>query len=197
VKVLAATTNKGKIREISDILARAGVNIVSIAELGIVLDVIEDGETFEENAIKKAAAFRAASGMHALADDSGLCVDALGGAPGVFSARYAGPQAQDQDNISLLLERLKGIQDRRARFVCVAALALTDGRVITARGEFEGQIIDTPRGAGGFGYDPIFLDPLTGKTFAELSSDEKNRMSHRHRALEALRDKFIRSASAV
>lgn len=197
MKVLAATTNQGKIREISDILERAGISIVSLAELGLALDVLEDGETFEENAIKKAAAFRDASGMSALADDSGLCVDALGGAPGVFSARYAGPGAQDQDNISLLLERLKGIQNRGARFVCVAALALADGRLITARGEFEGLIIDTPRGAGGFGYDPIFLDPLTGKTFAELSSDEKNRMSHRHRALEALKEKLIQSASAV
>lgn len=197
MKVLAATTNKGKIQEIADILARAGVTIVSIAELGITLEVIEDGETFEENAIKKATAFREASGMSALADDSGLCVDALGGAPGVFSARYAGPRAQDQDNIRLLLERLKGIQNRRARFVCVAALALTDGRVITGRGEFEGVIIDTPRGSGGFGYDPIFLDPVTGKTFAELSRDEKNRMSHRHRALEALKEHLIQSASAV
>ena len=192
MKVLAATTNKGKIQEISDILARADVSIVSIAELGIVLDVIEDGETFEANALKKAVAYREASGMHALADDSGLCVDALSGAPGVYSARYAGEQAQDQDNIALLLKRLTGVEDRSARFVCVAALALTDGRVITARGEFPGVIIDTPRGTGGFGYDPIFLDPVTGKTFAELSRDEKNRMSHRHRALEALRDKWIK-----
>jgi len=191
VKVLAATTNKGKIQEISDILARAGVSIVSVAELGLTLDVIEDGETFEENAIKKALAFREASGMHALADDSGLCVDALSGAPGVYSARYAGPAANDQDNIKLLLEKLAGIPERKARFVCVAALALTDGRVITGRGEFPGVIIDTPRGLGGFGYDPIFLDPVTGKTFAELSRDEKNRMSHRHRALEALREEFI------
>lgn len=192
MKVLAATTNKGKIQEISDILARAGVSIVSLTELGLKLDVIEDGETFEANAIKKALAFREASGMHALADDSGLCVDALGGAPGVYSARYAGEQAHDQDNIALLLKRLSGIQDRSARFVCVAALALKDGRVITARGEFPGVIIDTPRGTGGFGYDPIFLDPVTGKTFAELSRDEKNRMSHRHRALEALREEWLK-----
>jgi len=192
LKVLAATTNKGKIQEISDILARAGVSIVSLTELGLKLDVIEDGETFEANAIKKALAFREASGMHALADDSGLCVDALGGAPGVYSARYAGEQAHDQDNIALLLKRLSGIQDRSARFVCVAALALKDGRVITARGEFPGVIIDTPRGTGGFGYDPIFLDPVTGKTFAELSRDEKNRMSHRHRALEALREEWLK-----
>ena len=197
MKVLAATTNKGKIQEISDILARAGVSIVSLAELGLTLDVIEDGETFEENAIKKATAFRDAAGIPALADDSGLCVDALGGAPGVYSARYAGPSANDQDNIKLLLERLAGIPERKAHFVCVAALALTDGRVITGRGEFEGVIIDTPRGSGGFGYDPVFLDPVTGKTFAELSRDEKNRMSHRHRALEALKENLIRSASAV
>jgi len=190
VKVLAATTNRGKIQEISDILARVGVSIVSMAELGIVLDVIEDGETFEENAVKKAVAFREASGMHALADDSGLCVDALSGAPGVYSARYAGPQAQDQDNIALLLKHLTGVEDRSARFVCVAALALRDGRVITARGEFPGLIIDTPRGLGGFGYDPIFLDPVTGKTFAELTLEEKNRMSHRRRALEELQEKL-------
>ncbi len=192
MKVLAATTNQGKIREISAILARAGISIVSPDELGLTLDVIEDGKTFEENAIKKAAAFRDASGMSALADDSGLCVNALGGAPGVYSARYAGDQARDQDNIDLLLRRMAGIQDRGARFVCVAVLALTDGRIITARGEFEGLLLDTPRGTGGFGYDPIFLDPLTGKTFAELSSEEKNRMSHRHRALEALREAWLK-----
>ncbi|HQP30953.1 MAG TPA: non-canonical purine NTP pyrophosphatase, partial [Deltaproteobacteria bacterium] len=112
MKVLAATTNQGKIREISAILARAGISIVSPDELGLTLDVIEDGKTFEENAIKKAAAFRDASGMSALADDSGLCVNALGGAPGVYSARYAGDQARDQDNIDLLLRRMAGIQDR-------------------------------------------------------------------------------------
>jgi len=192
VKVLAATTNQGKIREISDILAHAGVSFVSLAELGLRIDVLEDGATFEENAVKKAIAFRDAAGMPALADDSGLCVEALAGAPGVYSARYAGPSASDQDNIKLLLERLAGIPNRQAHFVCVAALALTDGRVVIGRGEFPGMIIDTPRGSGGFGYDPIFLDTVTGKTFAELSLSEKNAQSHRRRALEALREAWLK-----
>lgn len=190
MKILVATTNKGKILEITEILAQSDVSVMSLADLGITLAVDEDGDTFEENAIKKARAFRDASGMHALADDSGLCVDALSGAPGVLSARFAGPAANDQDNITMLLKKLSGIPERQARFVCVAALALTDGQVITARGEFPGMIIDTPRGSGGFGYDPVFLDPVTGKTFAELSLEEKNRVSHRKLALIALRAKL-------
>lgn len=190
MKVLVATTNAGKAREIADILAGAGVSIVTPAELGIALDVPEDGSTFEDNAVKKAAAFRDASGMPALADDSGLCVDALSGAPGVISARYAGPQARDADNLELLLKNMRGIKERNARFVCVAALALTNGEVITARGEYHGLILERPQGTGGFGYDPVFLDPVTGRTFAELTLEEKNRVSHRKKALIALRDKL-------
>jgi XTP/dITP diphosphohydrolase len=190
VKILVATTNKGKIQEITDILGGSDVEVLSIAELGLNLTVIEDGDTFEANAVKKAAAFREASGLNALADDSGLCVDALSGAPGVLSARYAGVAANDQDNIKLLLEKLAGIPDRQAHFVCVAALALTNGDIITARGEFPGLIIDTPRGTGGFGYDPIFLDPVTGKTFAELSLAEKNLVSHRRRALQGIKERL-------
>lgn len=190
MKILVATSNAGKAREIADILAGTGVAIVTPAGLGIALDVPEDGTTFEENAVKKAAAFRDASGLPALADDSGLCVDALAGAPGVISARYAGPQARDEDNLELLLTNMRGLKERNARFVCVAALAFPDGEVITARGEYHGLILEKPQGTGGFGYDPVFLDPITGRTFAELTLEEKNRVSHRKKALIALRDKL-------
>lgn len=190
MKILVATTNPGKVQEISDILAGAGVAIVTPPELGITITVSEDGDTFEDNAVKKAAAFREASGLPALADDSGLCVDALFGAPGVLSARFAGLIARDEDNIALLLKTMRGMKDRNARFVCVAALALANGEIITARGEYHGLILEKPQGSGGFGYDPVFLDPVTGMTFAELSLEEKNRISHRKKALVVLRDKL-------
>lgn len=190
MKILVATTNPGKVQEITDILAAAGVDVVTPKELGITITVSEDGNTFEENAVRKAEAFRDVSGLPALADDSGLCVDALFGAPGVLSARFAGLIARDEDNIALLLKTMRGMKDRNARFVCVAALALVNGEVITARGEYHGMILEKPQGTGGFGYDPVFLDPVTGKTFAELSLEEKNRISHRKKALVALRDKL-------
>lgn len=190
MRILVATTNPGKIQEISDILTGAGVAIVTPAELGLTLTVSEDGDTFEDNAMQKAAAFREASGMHVLADDSGLCVDALSGAPGVLSARFAGPTAHDKDNIALLLKAMQGMKNRNAHFVCVAALAMAGGDIVTARGEYHGLILEKPQGSGGFGYDPVFLDPVTGKTFAELTLDEKNRVSHRKKALVALRDKL-------
>ncbi len=190
MKILVASTNRGKIREIADILSSADVTIFTPDQIVITVDVQEDGATFEENALKKAAAYRDVAEMSALADDSGLCVDALDGAPGVMSARFAGPNASDADNIERLLKAMHKMQNRKARFVCVVALALTSGELITAQGDYPGLITEAPMGSGGFGYDPVFYDPTTGKTFAELCQEEKNRVSHRKRALIALREKL-------
>ena len=190
MKILVASTNRGKIREIADILSSADVTIFTPDQIVITVDVQEDGATFEENALKKAAAYRDVAEMSALADDSGLCVDALDGAPGVMSARFAGPNASDTDNIERLLKVMHKMQNRKARFVCVVALAMTSGELITAQGDYPGLITETPMGSGGFGYDPVFYDPKTGKTFAELCQEEKNRVSHRKRALIALREKL-------
>jgi len=190
LKILVASTNRGKIREIADILSSADVTIFTPDQIVITVDVQENGATFEENALKKAAAYRDVAEMSALADDSGLCVDALDGAPGVMSARFAGPNASDADNIERLLKAMHKMQNRKARFVCVVALALTSGELITAQGDYPGLITEAPMGSGGFGYDPVFYDPTTGKTFAELCQEEKNRVSHRKRALIALREKL-------
>ena len=190
MKILVASTNRGKIREIADILSSADVTIFTPDQIVITVDVQENGATFEENALKKAAAYRDVAEMSALADDSGLCVDALDGAPGVMSARFAGPNASDADNIERLLKAMHKMQNRKARFVCVVALALTSGELITAQGDYPGLITEAPMGSGGFGYDPVFYDPTTGKTFAELCQEEKNRVSHRKRALIALREKL-------
>ena len=190
MKILVASTNRGKIREIADILSSADVTIFTPDQIVITVDVQEDGATFEENALKKAVAYRDVAEMSALADDSGLCVDALDGAPGVMSARFAGPNASDADNIERLLKAMHKMQNRKARFVCVVALALTSGELITAQGDYPGLITEAPMGSGGFGYDPVFYDPTTGKTFAELCQEEKNRVSHRKRALIALREKL-------
>jgi XTP/dITP diphosphohydrolase len=187
MRILAATGNKGKLREIREILENENLIIISPEETGIKTDVLEDGHTFEENAIKKALVIRNASGMNVLADDSGLCVDALGGMPGVISARFSGVDASDEKNIIKLLSLMEGKEDRRAKFVCVLALALTDGRIITASGECPGIITACPIGTGGFGYDPVFLDPESRLTFAELPQEEKNRISHRRKALEELK----------
>lgn len=186
MKVLAATNNKGKLAEIRRILRVYPVEILSPTEIGLDLDVAEDGATFEENAIAKALAFCHASGLPSLADDSGLCVDALAGRPGVRSARFAGDGASDRDNYELLLKLLEGVKDRTAHFMCVVALALDGDTVITASGRCDGVILHAPRGDGGFGYDPVFLEPGLGKTFAELDEDEKNALSHRGKALAAL-----------
>ena len=187
MRILAATGNKGKLREIREILEDENLIIISPEEAGIKTDVLEDGHTFEENAMKKALALKDASGMNVLADDSGLCVDALGGMPGVISARFSGVDATDEKNISKLLNLMEGKKDRKAKFVCALALALTDGRIITACGECPGIIAACPIGTGGFGYDPVFLDPGSRLTFAELSQEEKNRISHRRKALEELK----------
>ena len=190
-RILVATLNKGKIREIKDILKDTGIKILTPDDINNPVMVEEDGKTFLENAVKKATAWMKATGIDSLADDSGLEVISLGGRPGVRSARFAGDNATDSDNVRLLLKSMEGIRDRGARFVCEVALALRDGRIITARGEYEGIILKSPVGENGFGYDPVFFDPSTGKTFAQLSGKEKNALSHRRRALTSLREKLV------
>mgnify|MGYP001373082993 CR=1 FL=1 len=185
-EIVLATGNKGKIREFSGLLEGVFGRIISLNDLESPPEVVEDGATFRENALKKARAIAAYSGKPALADDSGLAVDALGGSPGVYSARYAGEGATDRDNIAKLLTELGGIENRSASFVCVLALVAPGGEEITAEGKCEGVIITEPRGEGGFGYDPVFYLPEYGKTMAEIPPELKNRISHRARAAEAL-----------
>jgi len=189
-KLLIATNNPGKVREYEELLGDLpGVEITFPAQEGLALEVVESGQTFEENARLKAGAFCAASGLPTLADDSGLEVDALDGAPGVRSARYAGPGTSDIDRYRKLLTALTGVPpDRRAaRFRCVVALALPDGQVHTAEGACEGEIGFTPRGEFGFGYDPVFIVAgQEGRTMAELEPEVKNCISHRARAVEAM-----------
>jgi len=193
MNILVATTNPGKIREISGILAVPGVSILTPAEINIMLDVEENGQSFAENALTKARAWCEASGIACLADDSGLSVDALSGRPGVRSARFAGNKATDEENYLLLLESLKGVKDRSARFVCAVALVFPKGDVVAAQGEYAGLILDEPIGDAGFGYDPVFLDPASGKSFAQLSPKEKNDRSHRKKALVELKRKLEES----
>ncbi len=188
-RLIIATNNAGKVREIRAILGGYYDSLVSLKEAGIDLRVVEDGLTFEENAVKKAREAAKAAGCDALADDSGLCVAALGGAPGVFSARYAGEDATDTQNNEKLLAALYGINDRSAKFVCAVALASGDD-TITACGQVHGVIAQQPSGSGGFGYDPLFYVPELGQTFAEIPPEIKNTLSHRARALAALRDKL-------
>ena len=179
-----ASNNKKKIVELRDILGEClpDLHLLSLRDVGFEGDIVEDGDSFEANALIKARTAMKAS------DDSGLCVDALDGAPGIFSARYAGEHANDEANNELLLKKLENVPDgeRTAHFVCVIACVLPDGREITVRGETEGSILRERAGEGGFGYDPLFLSTPYGKTFAELTSLEKNAISHRGRAIAAL-----------
>ncbi|MDB5098855.1 MAG: HAM1-like protein [Cyanobacteria bacterium RYN_339] len=188
MKIVLASTNAHKLEELAALLEGHDV------ELGPKLEVEETGVTFAENALLKAKAFLAATGKPALADDSGLAVAALGGRPGVYSARYA---PTDAERIAKLLGELDGVADRAAAFVCAMALALPDGRVIAVEGRCEGLITDGPRGQGGFGYDPIFLVPGLGRTFAELTAEEKNRISHRALATEALKSQLLKLAPGL
>lgn len=188
MKVLAATGNKGKLREIRAILAGLGIEVVGPGEAGAVLDVEEDGATFSENARKKALAYHRRTGMAVLADDSGLAVDALGGRPGIRSARYAGEKATDEDNWRKLLAELEGIPDgeRGAAFVCAVTLIFEDGSELAAEGRVEGSIAHAPKGVNGFGYDPVFLIRGTSITMAEAEDGFKNGISHRAMALRGL-----------
>ncbi len=188
MEIVAATGNAHKLREMRGILGPLGLQVLGPAEVGGIPEVVEDADTFEGNAMKKALSAAQATGRHAMADDSGLEVFSLGGEPGVYSARYAGEDADDATNLQKLLGRLAGAVDREARFVCVVALASPDGVLGTASGEIRGRIIHTPRGENGFGYDPVFVPEGHSQTFAELSEAEKNCMSHRARALQAASD---------
>ena len=190
-KLLVGTNNPGKVREYEELLIDlpASLDVTYPAREGLALEVVESGDTFEENARIKARAYAQASGLVSLADDSGLEVDALSGAPGVHSARYAGPAATDIDRYRKLLDALADIPlgQRSARFRCVVAIALPDGAVYTADGSCEGEIGFAPQGEHGFGYDPVFVvKGYSGRTMAELPPDVKNEISHRARALAAI-----------
>ena len=185
--ILIATNNKGKVKELQDLLKDINIDLFTPAQVNLELDVVEDGSTYAENATKKAVAFAKASGLVSLADDSGLEVNALDGSPGLYSARYGsadGVKLSDKDRREYLIHNL---QDKprpwRARFHATIAIAIPNGETHLAEGFCEGEIIPEERGTGGFGYDPIFLLPELGKTMAELSMDEKNRLSHRARAV--------------
>ena len=184
MKLLVATRNRHKLDEIRQIFALPGLELLAADEVpGLPEDVVEDAETFEGNALKKARELCVASGLWTLADDSGLEVVALGNAPGVYSARYAGEPCSYPANNAKLLRELEGVADRRARFRCVIALCAPDGRAWTVEGRCPGLIIEEARGANGFGYDPLFVPDGYGQTFAELDGAVKNGISHRGRAL--------------
>lgn len=190
MKLILATRNADKVREITRILEDLPVEILSLEKLPGAPEAIEDGRTFEENAVKKARSASEYSGETSLAEDSGLMVDHLGGAPGILSARFAGEDASYKLNNDKLLSLLKGInlEDRTAAFVCVAAVYTPDGSVRLFRGACRGFISEEPSGASGFGYDPVFFVPEYGKTFAELGEEVKNRISHRARALAKVKE---------
>lgn len=188
MKLIIASNNKHKIYEIKKILGEKFEEILSLREAGIDHETVEDGTTFMENAIKKASEISAISGTAALADDSGICCDALDGAPGIFSARFSG--GTDADNNRLLIERLADKEDKSAHYTCAMALCYPDGSVVTAEGYMYGKITETARGERGFGYDPHFIPDGETRTVAEMSDEEKNAISHRGRALELLLGKL-------
>ena len=186
-RFVLASHNQGKLREMRDILSELGIEVLSQKDAGVDVDPEETGTTFEENAIIKAKAVMEASGLPAVADDSGLMVDALGGAPGVYSARFGGSHdLPDSYRNEYLLKKLENTEQRGAKYVSVIAVAYPDGRILTARGECHGEIARTEKGSGGFGYDPLFRLP-DGRHMAELTSEEKNRISHRGVALRELK----------
>lgn len=187
--MVVATGNRHKVEEIRAMLADLPLAVRSLAEFPGALEVVEDGATYRENALKKARSAAKFTGKPALADDTGLEVDALGGQPGLYAARFAGEGCSFQDNVRKLLHLLDGVpvERRGARFVCVIALVEPGGREQVVEGELRGRISESQSGGGGFGYDPVFYVPEAGKTLAELAADEKNRISHRRRALDRAR----------
>ena len=190
MKLLIASNNAHKVREIEEILSGYFDEMVTMREAGLDIDVVEDGKTFRENAVKKAVETLEQSGFDAaLADDTGLCVDALGGAPGVYSARYAGEAHDTAANNALLMENMKDVPDekRTCRFITCVALARRGRPVLAVEGKAEGMLLRAPAGENGFGYDPYFYYPPLGRSFAELTGEEKNSVSHRKAALDALR----------
>ena len=190
MKFVLATHNPGKLQEMGEILRDLGVEVVSPAALGIPVDVEETGTTFLENALLKAKAICRAANLPAIADDSGLCVDALNGAPGVYSARYGGEGLDDRGRCMLLLNSMRGATTRAAHFSCAVACVFPNGDTLTTEGRCDGSIAYAPLGDGGFGYDPVFLLPGTGKTFGQLSQEEKSAVSHRGKALKEFAGKL-------
>jgi XTP/dITP diphosphohydrolase len=185
-KLYCATTNRGKLREFQEAL-RDSIQVEPLPDLASIAPPEETGDTFEENAIQKALYYSKLCDGYLFVDDSGLEVDALGGAPGVYSARFAGPHATDAANNQLLIDRMRGVSDRTARFVCVVALAEAGRLAHTFRGEVEGRLLDAPRGGNGFGYDPLFFYPPFGCSFGEAPLERKMEVSHRAQALQKMR----------
>lgn len=190
ISIVIATTNKGKTAEIGEMLKDFPVHIKNLENFGPIPQIEEDGETFDENAYKKASVTARILGIPALSDDSGLVVESLGGAPGVHSARWAGKNATDQQRCQKLLKQMNGQTNRKAAFECVISLAVPTGPALTYEARCEGVIAETPHGSNGFGYDPVFFYPPLKKTFAELSRAEKSRVSHRGKALGELKGEF-------
>lgn len=194
MRIIAATNNKGKVKEIKSIFGALGLEVSSLHDEGFDIEVEETGDTFEKNALIKARAVAMLTDDIVMADDSGLCIDALDGRPGVYSARYAGENATDADKINKVLEEMSDKSDRRANFMTAVAVVLPDGTELVTTGEVKGQILTEPVGENGFGYDPIFLSDELKKSFAQATDEEKNSVSHRGRALKAmyekLKDKF-------
>ncbi len=188
--LVIATRNSGKTKEIRDLLKGFPLTIKNLDDFGPIPEVIEDGDTFDDNAYKKSSFTARVLGLPALSDDSGLCVNALDGAPGVYSARYAGENATDSANCEKVLKELDGKQNRNASFKCVISIAVPTGAALTYEGSCDGVLLKHPRGANGFGYDPIFFFPEFDKTFAEIPQKEKNRVSHRGKAFREFRDEF-------
>ncbi len=193
MKVVLASKNPHKLVEIQKITEKFGMELVGESQLGVDIEVEETGSTFEENSFLKAEAVMKATGLPALADDSGICVDALGGQPGIYSARYGFDDTLDDwGRLNLLLKNTEQVPDgkRQAQFVCVITFITPEGQTIQARGEVHGELLRAPAGEGGFGYDPIFYYPPYGKSLAEVTPEEKNRVSHRAKALEVFYDKL-------
>jgi XTP/dITP diphosphohydrolase len=188
--LVIATRNKGKTKEIKELLKDFPVDIKNLDDFGPIPHLEEDGNTFDENAYKKASFAARILGLPALADDSGLIVEALGGSPGIHSARYAGENATDQQRYLKLLDEMKGKTNRKAAFECVISIAVPRGAALTYEGRCEGLIAEEPAGSNGFGYDPVFFYPPCHKTFAQITRKEKNRISHRGKALAELQSEF-------
>lgn len=185
--IVLATRNKNKVKEFQEILKDTDLELKSLDDFGPIPEAIEDGQTFDDNAYKKAIHTAKILGIPAIADDSGLVVDALNGEPGVFSARYAGPDATDADNCEKLLDQLNGKENRSAHFMCVISIAVPSGPALTYEGRCDGVILKEKRGESGFGYDPLFYFEDFGKTFAEATMAEKNVVSHRGKALQEVK----------
>ena len=186
MKLIIASNNAHKLKEMKEILSPFFDDVQSMREAGIEHETVEDGATFMENAVKKARELAEISGQAAIADDSGICVDALDGAPGIYSARFSGVHGDDKANNRLLLEKLEGVENRAAHYTCAIALCWPDGKMLTAEDYLFGEIAHDEKGTGGFGYDPLFLLPERGVRTAELGPGEKNAISHRGKALRRL-----------